>query len=138
MRIRAFAAKVSLFNVFLGIIPCAACICHEYGKENTCYCCACKHAAKGSRPKDKADKDRRSNRKHAWEYHLCKRRLRAYINALCNIRLEPSLPSRSPGISLNCLLISLTILNAALPTDVIVNAPIKNGRIPPINNPITT
>ncbi len=50
----------------------------------------------------------------------------------------PSFPSSRPGISLNCLLISFTILKAALPTLVIVRAPIKKGSIPPIKRPITT
>ena len=52
--------------------------------------------------------------------------------------LTPSLPSRSPGISLNCLLISTTIAPAAFPTEVIVIAATTNGRPPPIRSPITT
>ena len=49
-----------------------------------------------------------------------------------------ALPSKSPGISLNCLLISLIISNAASPTAVMVRAAIKYGKTPPINNPIKT
>ena len=52
--------------------------------------------------------------------------------------LTPSLPSSSPSISLNCLLISTTISPAALPTEVIVIAATTNGSPPPISRPITT
>ena len=47
-------------------------------------------------------------------------------------------PSKSPGISLNCLLISLIISNAASPTAVIVIDEIKNGIEIPINIPTKT
>ena len=49
-----------------------------------------------------------------------------------------ALPSRSPLISLNCLLTSSIISKAASPTAVIVREAIKNGIVPPINNPIKT
>ena len=49
-----------------------------------------------------------------------------------------ALPSKSPGISLNCLLISLIISKAASPTAVIVIEAIKKGIAPPINTPIST
>ena len=52
--------------------------------------------------------------------------------------LTPSLPSSSPGISLNWRRISSTILNAASPTDVIVKAAQIIGTIPPIKTPMTT
>ena len=52
--------------------------------------------------------------------------------------LTPSLPSRRPGISLNCLRISTTISPAALPTEVIVIAATTNGSPPPISKPTTT
>ena len=47
-------------------------------------------------------------------------------------------PSSRPGISLNCLRISVIISKAASPTAVIVKDPTKKGIIPPINNPINT
>ena len=47
-------------------------------------------------------------------------------------------PSNIPGISLNCLLISLIISNAASPTAVIVIEETKNGIEPPINIPTKT
>ena len=49
-----------------------------------------------------------------------------------------ALPSKSPGISLNCLLISFIISKAASPTAVIVIEAIKKGIAPPINMPIRT
>ena len=49
-----------------------------------------------------------------------------------------ALPSSSPGISLNCLLISSIISNAASPTAVIVIDETKNGIVPPMNIPIST
>ena len=49
-----------------------------------------------------------------------------------------ALPSSRPGISLNCLLISSIISNAASPTAVIVIDETKNGIVPPINMPIST
>ena len=49
-----------------------------------------------------------------------------------------ALPSRRPGISLNCLLISLIISKAASPTAVIVIEAIRKGIAPPINSPINT
>ena len=52
--------------------------------------------------------------------------------------LTPSFPSRRPGISLNCLLISTTISPAAFPTEVIVIAATTNGNPPPIRSPVTT
>ena len=48
------------------------------------------------------------------------------------------MPSRRPGISLNCLLISLIISKAASPTAVIVIEAIRKGIAPPINSPINT
>ena len=50
----------------------------------------------------------------------------------------PSRPSRSPSISLNCLLISVIISSAARPTDFIVIAATTNGSAAPIRSPITT
>ena len=47
-------------------------------------------------------------------------------------------PSKRPGISLNCLLISLIISKAASPTAVIVIEAIKKGMAPPIKIPIST
>ena len=47
-------------------------------------------------------------------------------------------PSIIPGISLNCLLTSITTDPAALPTAVILIAPNKKGNKPPSNNPTTT
>ena len=47
-------------------------------------------------------------------------------------------PSINPGISLNCLLISLIMLYAASPTAVIVSDATRKGIMPPINNPIRT
>ena len=47
----------------------------------------------------------------------------------------PSLPSRSPGISLNWRRISVIISNAASPTAVMVIAPLRNGTIPPMKRP---
>ena len=49
-----------------------------------------------------------------------------------------ALPSNSPLISLNCLLTSSIISNAASPTAVIVRDAIKNGIVPPIRRPIKT
>ena len=49
-----------------------------------------------------------------------------------------ALPSSKPGISLNCLLISSIISNAASPTAVIVIEETRNGIEPPINIPIKT
>ena len=49
-----------------------------------------------------------------------------------------ALPSNKPGISLNCLLISLIISKAASPTAVIVIELTKNGKIPPKNIPHKT
>ena len=47
-------------------------------------------------------------------------------------------PSKRPLISLNCLLTSSIISKAASPTAVIVREAIRNGIVPPINNPINT
>jgi hypothetical protein len=47
-------------------------------------------------------------------------------------------PSRIPGISLNCLLTSSTIAIAAFPTALIANDEKINGIIAPINNPEST
>ena len=49
-----------------------------------------------------------------------------------------ALPSRRPGISLNCLLISLIISKAASPTAVIVIEEIKKGMEIPMNMPTRT
>ena len=49
-----------------------------------------------------------------------------------------AVPSSSPGISLNCLLISSIISKAASPTAVIVIDETKNGIEPPIKIPINT
>jgi len=49
-----------------------------------------------------------------------------------------ALPSSRPGISLNCLLISLIISKAASPTAVIVIEAIRNGTQPPMNIPTNT
>ena len=49
-----------------------------------------------------------------------------------------AVPSRSPGISLNCRRISLIMSNAASPTAVIVMAAIRNGMVPPMNIPTST
>ena len=47
-------------------------------------------------------------------------------------------PSIIPGISLNCLLTSITTDPAARPTAVILIAPNRKGNKPPINKPTTT
>ena len=49
-----------------------------------------------------------------------------------------AVPAISPGISLNCLLTSSTILKADLPTACIVAAEKRKGTTPPINSPATT
>ena len=49
-----------------------------------------------------------------------------------------AVPSNKPGISLNCLLISLIISKAASPTAVIVIEATKKGMAPPINIPTKT
>ena len=49
-----------------------------------------------------------------------------------------ALPSKRPGISLNCLLISLIISKAASPTAVMVIDAIKKGIAPPMKIPIRT
>ncbi len=57
---------------------------------------------------------------------------------VCESGLTPSLPSSSPGISLNCRRISTTMSPAAFPTEVMVIAATTNGSPPPIKSPITT
>ena len=52
--------------------------------------------------------------------------------------ITPSAPSRSPGISRNCLLTSSIIFCAARPTASIVNAANKKGSIAPRKSPINT
>ena len=49
-----------------------------------------------------------------------------------------ALPSKRPGISLNCLLISFIISKAASPTAVMVIELTKKGKIPPRNIPHKT
>ena len=48
------------------------------------------------------------------------------------------MPSRIPGISLNCLRTSWTIFIAAFPTDSIANAEKITGIMPPINKAAST
>ena len=61
MDIGPLATKIAFFNVFLGIVPGAARVCHGQRQQHTTEQGATQHAAKGRRSQDETNHNRPSD-----------------------------------------------------------------------------
>ena len=70
VRFAALAAEAAAFNVFLGVVPCAAGVAHEYCHKHARYHTARKQSAKGGGAEQEADQQGSNDGYCAGENHF--------------------------------------------------------------------
>lgn len=87
VHVGAFAAEVAFLDIFLGVVPRAAGVGHEDGKNEACGEAAGEQAYHAGHAEDDAHKDRHGYGEKRREHHLALRALGGNLHATCIVRL---------------------------------------------------